>query len=271
MSVFPTDVTATSSPTSTSSSSVPAVSLPPVLPTAPGSKPPSQCKQYANYITTGNDAADTLANSCSYVSRFYDVTTANLKKWNPSLQDTEPCALSEGYRYCVSLQDESPTKAPPTSTSSATGVLTPTPTQDGIVSNCNQFYMVKTSDGCYAIATSHGLTLEQFYSYNPAVGSDCSTLYPDYYVCVSVKTAASPTTTATPTPTPTQDGMVSNYNQFYMVETGDGCYAIATSHGLTLEQFYSYNPAVGSDCSTLYPDYYVCVGVKKAASPTTTM
>lgn len=37
-------------------------------------------------------------------------------------------------------------------------------------------------------------------------------------------------------------------------------YNIATSHGITLDQFYTYNPAVENNCSGLRWNYYVCVG-----------
>ena len=68
------------------------------------------------------------------------------------------------------------------------------------------------------------------------------------------------------TPTPTQDGITENCNAFYKVQSGDGCYAIATQYGISLDDFYSYNPAVSNDCSTLYPDFYVCVGVSDTKS-----
>lgn len=75
-------------------------------------------------------------------------------------------------------------------------------------------------------------------------------------------TSNDPTTTmGITTPTPTQSGMASDCDKFYKVEKGDGCYAIATSHGITPDQFFEYNPAVKKDCSGLWPDYFVCIGV----------
>ncbi|KAF4764199.1 hypothetical protein N7455_003730 [Penicillium solitum] len=63
------------------------------------------------------------------------------------------------------------------------------------------------------------------------------------------------------TPTPTQTGMVSGCTTFYEAVRGDGCYTIATSYGITLDEFYEWNAAVGDDCSRLWPDYYYCVGI----------
>lgn len=55
--------------------------------------------------------------------------------------------------------------------------------------------------------------------------------------------------------------MVENCNKFYKVKSGDGCYDIAAGNDISLDVFYSFNPTVGNDCSKLFPDYYVCVGV----------
>lgn len=82
------------------------------------------------------------------------------------------------------------TSTEPTPTTSSTGVETPTPTQSGIDSNCTNFYKVVKDNGCYAIATDHGITPAEFHEYNPAVKKDCSGLWPDYYVCVGVTDGA---------------------------------------------------------------------------------
>lgn len=71
---------------------------------------------------------------------------------------------------------------------------------------------------------------------------------------------------STTTPTPIQDGMTKRCNTFYEVKSGDGCWDIANTHGISLDDFYSFNPAVGDDCSKLYPDNYVCVGVAESCS-----
>lgn len=138
-----------------------------------------------------------------------------------------------------------------------------------MTSNCDKFYLVKTDDGCYYLAAAKDISLSDFYSWNPALNGDCSGLYPNYYVCVGVfsSTSATKTTTTTTgtapnnTPTPTQTGMDSGCKTFYLVQSGDECYDIATSYKITLDQFYSYNPAVGNDCSGLWPNCYVCIGL----------
>jgi hypothetical protein len=55
--------------------------------------------------------------------------------------------------------------------------------------------------------------------------------------------------------------MVSGCKTFYKAVSGDGCWAIANANGITLDQFLAWNPAVQSDCSALWPDYYYCIGI----------
>ena len=64
--------------------------------------------------------------------------------------------------------------------------MTPTPTQSGMVSDCDKFYYVEPEDGCYNIATAEGIALSDFYAWNPAVKDDCSGLEAEYYVCVGI-------------------------------------------------------------------------------------
>lgn len=81
-------------------------------------------------------------------------------------------------------------------------------------------------------------------------------------------TTASSTTSAgmsITTPTPYQSGMATSCDKFYDVESGDGCWGIASSYGIALTDFYGWNPGVSS-CSALWPSYYVCVGTGAASA-----
>jgi hypothetical protein len=67
-------------------------------------------------------------------------------------------------------------------------------------------------DSCSPIVAEFGITLAEFYSWNPAVGSSCTTLLAGYYVCVGIPgitTTPPPTTTSTNTgPQPEQTGIM---------------------------------------------------------------
>ncbi|KAL4767932.1 hypothetical protein BDW60DRAFT_226112 [Aspergillus nidulans var. acristatus] len=167
------------------------------------------------------------------------------------------------------------TTAPPTSTTSTTSA--PSPTMDGTASNCNKYHYVVEGDGCADLSTQYGISLDDFYTWNPGVGSDCQTLKTEFYVCVGVSggdgsstTSPSSTTTSGSAPSPTMDGTASNCDDYYYVKGGDGCADIATEYGISLDDFYTWNPGVGSDCRTLKTEFYVCVGVSGETKPSTT-
>jgi LysM repeat protein len=85
---------------------------------------------------------------------------------------------------------------------------------------------------------------------------------------IPTATASTPTTSQRPTttgggvpaPTQTQEGANPSCQKWYVVVRGDGCWAIANTAGIALEDFYKWNPGVG-ECANLYPDYAVCVGI----------
>ncbi|KZN83615.1 LysM domain-containing protein [Penicillium chrysogenum] len=90
--------------------------------------------------------------------------------------------------------------------------------------------------------------------WNPAVGEGCGSLKIEYYVCVGVSGDMIPSTTAKKTTTTSDGGRVT-------VVPGDGCYDVAADHGISLTNFYSWNPSVRDDCSELKFDSYACVGI----------
>lgn len=139
----------------------------------------------------------------------------------------------------------------------------------------NKFYQVVENDSCQTIASGNGITLANFYSWNPAVGSSCSSLWLGYYVCVGVSesattttttkatttTTSNPTTTTASGPSPTQSGMVSGCTSYYQAKPGDTCSRILTDYYsyLTLAQFQTWNPAVGTGCTNMQAGYYYCM------------
>ncbi|KJZ69800.1 hypothetical protein HIM_10818 [Hirsutella minnesotensis 3608] len=256
---------------------VPKRADPNALPLAAGTK--KGCATYVTYLEGGRKGSS--VNACYAVASVFETNITDFISWNPSLKydDDNPqnCVLAKGYRYCAQVTVASPTSAPvTTTTTSPGGVTTPTPIQEGMVRTCSKFYKVKSGDGCYDIAKSYGIALNELYSWNPALKGDCSGLFPDVYICVGSSSGSSSThttTTATATtpprttPSPVQDGIVKDCGKFYKVKSGDGCYNIAQSNSIALSDLYSWNPALKGDCSGLFPDYYICVG--RSATPTT--
>ncbi len=64
---------------------------------------------------------------------------------------------------------------------------------------------------------------------------------------------------------PTFPNTVSNCNLYHTVVAGEGCWSITQTFGITLAQFYAWNPDITDDCGTnFWPGYAYCVGVGAA-------
>lgn len=125
---------------------------------------------------------------CADIAKEHGIDRADFDAWNPAVKNDCTGLIAE-YYVCVGVYAPPPTTtggSPPTSTTGRPG-STPTPTQEGMVKGCNDFYMVKAGDGCYDIADAGGILLDNFYKWNPAVKDDCSRLLSGFYVCVGVE------------------------------------------------------------------------------------
>ncbi|KAJ0413108.1 hypothetical protein BJY00DRAFT_320114 [Aspergillus carlsbadensis] len=243
--------------------------------------------------------------TCELLETLFGMTEAEFEEWNPIVTELgDSCELLPGLYYCVqvnftvisvssvypiptttssTITASSSTDASTTASSTTTtgsSVATPTPVEPGMVDNCTAFHLVVSGDTCTDIAADAGISLTDFVSWNPGVGSDCSGLWLDYYVCVGAESATgtgtvsspspsstvsttTPTTTgnAVSTPTPYEPGIPDDCDSFHLVVSGDTCAAIVSDSAITLDDFYSWNPTVGTDCSGLWLGYYVCVGI----------
>ncbi|KAF2826311.1 LysM domain-containing protein [Ophiobolus disseminans] len=209
-------------------------------------------------------------------------TLENFRRWNPTIGPN--CSgLTKGKSYCVEALFEAPpgqtsevpspsaTPTPtPTPTAATGSIETPLPTQPDIVSNCDQFYLVKANEQCADIASRFGISLTKFINWNPKAGSTCSGLWADAYACVSiVGQEAAPVASASPTkpgngittPLPTQPNLVANCDKFYFVQKTEQCSAIAAANGISLTQFLNWNPSAGSTCGGLWAEAYACVSI----------
>ncbi|KAF3811697.1 LysM domain-containing protein [Colletotrichum gloeosporioides] len=213
----------------------------------------------------------------------WNIDISDFRRWNPSI--TADCGnFQVGMSYCIgasagpppvsptapqqpstSLRPSETSSSPPsTTTSPGNGVATPQPTQPGMVDNCNKFYFVKPGDTCQVVVSNAGISLEQFYAWNPSVGNTCSGLWADVNVCVGlIGQQGTPTTPSNgiKTPLPTQPGLVNNCYKFYLVKPGEICIDITAKTGVSLSQLNQWNPSIGSGCSGLWADVHICIGV----------
>jgi hypothetical protein len=204
--------------------------------------------------------------------------------------------IKVGNSYCVEVNpNQKPTSSNPSPTSATptpTKAVKPSPTQDGLIDSCTNFYFAVANDNCEKIAKQYGtFSVADFIKWNPAVGASCGGLWAKTYYCVGIPGTATPkpSTTVQPSPTssgngiatpqPTQPGMVTNCDAFYFVPKngGEGCQSIADKSGITLTQFLTWNPEVGgTSCNGLWASAYVCISVvghtptKPTSTPTPT-
>ncbi|OOQ86161.1 hypothetical protein PEBR_22597 [Penicillium brasilianum] len=265
---------------------------------APGTT--EDCTQWVEYST---------GLTCTLLETYFGMTEAEFEEWNPIVTElVDDCELLPGLYYCVqvnfttiSVSSVNPistttsifssttvvsaTTTTTTTTTTGSSIATPTPIEPGMVDGCTGFHLVVSGDTCADIAADAGISLTDFISWNPDVGSDCSGLWLGYYICIAAdsnSSSSSPTTstTTTPTtttatttsiststgngvttPTPYESDITDDCDEFHLVVSGDTCADIVSDAGITLDDFYSWNPTVGTDCSGLWLGYYVCVGI----------
>ncbi|KAM5494830.1 hypothetical protein MaudMau93_000128 [Microsporum audouinii] len=236
--------------------------------------------------------------TCENIEKQWDLSHEIFVAWNPGVK--KDCSgLQVGLSVCVEAPMESITSSSTSeaSTSSETSIPSPTatgpplpsPTQDGLVGNCTQFYHAVSGDTCGKIISRHKpIMLAQLIEWNPALEKDCTGLWAGYYYCIGIPgipnasptgisnstisntittmlSTAKPNSTATSTsaaaPGPTQADIVSNCQRWHKVVSGDICTSLVSQYGtFTLEEFTKWNPAVGEDCSGLWLNYYYCIG-----------
>ncbi|ROW16958.1 hypothetical protein VPNG_01098 [Cytospora leucostoma] len=218
---------------------------------------PSDCQIF--YLAEANDTCTTVLEIYGYLAE------DDFFAWNPALGD-DCNALWAGYYYCVAdYGDDVPMPA--------TVTASPSPTATGTVDTCEAWYQALGDDDCDSIADIFGtFNATDFISWNPSVWSNCANIQEDTYYCVAVPgTPTTRTTTFTPTitaSTPTQTSIAADCDQLWLVSSLDTCAVIISDNDLNSTDFYTWNPAVGTDCSGLTPDYYVCVGISSTAIST---
>lgn len=102
------------------------------------------------------------------------------------------------------------------------------------------------------------ITIAQLQTWNTWMGSNCDTaLYANLgyeskrAICIGVNgsapmsttTTSQSSTTTTASMGPTQTGIIAGCQQFYTVQSGDGCASIETKYAITFAQFYAWNPS----------------------------
>lgn len=173
---------------------------------------------------------------------------------------TDYCGVGNCYDgACDTGSSSSSSILTSTSTSSVTP---PAPTQTGIIASCDKYYVVVSGDSCSSIEVAYDISFATFYAWNPAIGSDCTNLWLGEAYCVGISGSTTTSTKASPTPPgPTQTGITSSCTEYYLTVSGDSCASIEAKFDITFAEFYAWNPAIGSDCTSLWLSEAYCVSI----------
>ncbi|KAK7423417.1 hypothetical protein QQZ08_009095 [Neonectria magnoliae] len=173
----------------------------------------------------------------------------------------------------------------------------PTATQAGQPTACNRWHLVVAGQTCENVMNKYGrfMTLEQLHEWNPELHQDCSGLYADYWICVSVRsiwpepdlqwsTSTSdftplpeptsheltvyPTANSSFSPVPSHGSMPESCKHFHQVEADENCGAILDIYNyVTQDQFFEWNPVLDGDCNGLWSGNWYCVGAYESGNP----
>jgi hypothetical protein len=203
---------------------------------------------------------------------------------NPSINST--CGnLLTGFDYCVATVNGSTITSAPISasqtstavTTTSTYVAAPTQTVTGTTSECYEWYVVQSGDGCDTLLGAYSITLAQFQAWNTYIDDACDNLWPDYAYCVSspltVSSSTIPTTTAAASttasatatrtyvaaPTQTVAGTTADCYAWYVISSGQDCSILESTYDITLAQIREWNTYIDAACDNMWADYAYCV------------
>lgn len=161
-------------------------------PSGVGSNAPSPTQ---TGIVTGCTKYDQpeAGDGCEKFASEKGITSAQLYSWNGVLgSHGENCSTQFflGYYYCIA--GPAPSSTTSGSTTPTSPVPVPSPTQAGIVTNCNSYTQAKDGEYCYLFAQEHGISTDNLYAWNTVLGSggaNCDTeFWSGYYYCTGVST-----------------------------------------------------------------------------------
>ncbi|KAK7178515.1 LysM domain-containing protein [Paraphaeosphaeria sporulosa] len=232
------------------------------------------------------DTPKSESDTCEFLEGFWGVSHAEFVAWNPSIKD-DCSGLTIGHSYCVEVARKPTTTSSSSVAPSPTNTPKPSPVQDGVIDTCTTWYFAIVNDDCTKIARKFGtFSVAVFIKWNPAVGSDCKSLWTETYYCVGIPgTPTAPissstvqpssTNVGTSKPSPTQDGLIESCQTFYFAAKDETCATIVKKYGtFSVKEFITWNPAVGEDCRALWAETYYCVGIPgtpTAPPPTSTL
>ncbi|KNB12197.1 hypothetical protein FOXG_11839 [Fusarium oxysporum f. sp. lycopersici 4287] len=212
---------------------------------------PTDCVNY--HQAEADESCRDILKTYNYLSR------DQFFKYNPVLEKN--CDdLWKGNWYCIGVKSELP--MPPTVTT------TPSDVPRGSPKDCKAWYYTTGGETCEQLANMFGtFSIKGLIAMNPSVLDDCGDIEDNTWYCVAgpdtptTRTADVTASTRPATAMPTQSGIATGCERYWLVSKKDTCKSIRRANSISLEKLLTWNPALGSTCSGLKPDSYVCVNV----------
>ncbi|KAI5457372.1 hypothetical protein BGZ63DRAFT_321328, partial [Mariannaea sp. PMI_226] len=173
--------------------------------------------------------------TCSSVPALFGITLQQFLEWNPAVSADCLTNFWLTYAYCVGI-DKNWSSTSTSATSTRTSSITSTSS-----SHTESITTTPTQSSTYS-------TRQPIVTWNITT-TDIDVAWP---------------------PSHTQAGQPDNCNRWHLVGPLDDCQAVVNRYGtfLTLEDLLAWNPALDDDCSGLYSDYWICIGIRSGAGLT---
>lgn len=117
-----------------------------------------------NYTGNGTTSLD-----CQDVVDQYGILMSDFMSWNPSLSntttDSSGCVMTNNTQYCVQTYDM---------------------ISQNITDYCTQTEIAPSGYDCYKFTSMHGIESDQFFLWNPELGTDCENFAVGTKYCIAV-------------------------------------------------------------------------------------
>jgi hypothetical protein len=121
------------------------------IPYADGTR--MDCAEYVQAPISTNYTANTTSFACKDAATHDNISLSEFISWNPSLNRTSPCLMSNAILYCAQLYN----------------VVAP-----NITNACTQYETVPPGYDYLSFPTLFGVDPTQFNLWNPSISADCT-------------------------------------------------------------------------------------------------
>jgi hypothetical protein len=115
------------------------------------------CVQYVTAPILTNYTSNTTSYACQDVAAQYNISLSDFMTWNPSVNTTNPCAMTGGQQYCSQLYNVMANNTTPA---------------------CTELEIVPPGYTCSKFTSLYGVDQSQFLLWNPSLGADCTNFFP---------------------------------------------------------------------------------------------